>query len=211
MRRAVAGLVLLVAACGGGDTAPTTVLPSSEAPASSSASTDATTTTTTVASTTAAAPAVLSLSSGRGDDDTFEVTIWFAADPFAADDYRVVVGADVDLAYPGVGDPFTFLNGHLELTPNGAALMLADEVLAEGDAINELVSWGLSENVLRVFFIETTPARGGTTWVIVENDGERVEFGTAGAPFGTACSYHSAGLDLGVSGVPDAGTACRYP
>jgi hypothetical protein len=158
-----------------------------------------------------APPIVLSLSSGRGDDGTFEVTVWFASDPFVADDYRIVIGADVDQGYPGIGDPYTFLNGHLELTPDGAVLKLGDTVLAEGDAINELVSWGFSENVLRVFFIETTPARGGTTWVIVENDGERVEFGTAGASFGTACSYHSAGLGVDIRGVPDAGMACRYP
>ena len=47
--------------------------------------------------------------------------------------------------------------------------------------------------------------------MIVEVDGERVPFGTAGAPFATVCSYHSAGLGIDASGIPDAGSACRYP
>lgn len=207
MRVRVVLLVVALAACGG-DAAPG----STAAPATSGVETTSTipaaTTATTVAPT---PPAVLALSSGRGDDDTFEATVWFASDPFVGDDYRVVVGADVEGGYPGVGDPFPFLNGHLELTPAGAVLMVGSDVLAEGDAIGELVSWGYAEGALRVFFIDTTPARGGTTWVIVEVDGERVPFGTAGAAFGTACSYQSAGTGLTASGVPDAGAPCRYP
>jgi hypothetical protein len=211
MRRAVLAFVVAVAACGGGEAVPESTAGDQ---VGTSPSTGAATTTTIAVTTTEAAvpPAVVRLSSGRGDDGSFEVTVWFASDPFATGDHRIVVGADVDLSYPGVGDPYPFLNGHLELTPEGATLGLADDVIAEGDAAAERVSWGFADGALRVFFIDTTPARGGTTWVIVEVGGERVEFGTAGAPFGTSCSAHSAGIGVEIpAGVPDAGEPCRYP
>lgn len=209
-RSAVAGLLLALAACGGGEaaTAPTTGSSSTAPPTTSLGAASTTTTVTTAPS----APSVLALSSGRGDDASFEVAVWFGADPFAADDFRVVVGADVDDDHPGIGDPFPYLDGHLELTSDGAALAVGTDVLASGDGLRDLVSWVWSDGVLRVYFIDTTPARGGTTWVLVEIDGESVIAGTAGAPFGTSCSYHGSGLDLSDTiGIPNAGSPCRYP
>lgn len=212
--RAVVGIVTLVilAACGGAAT------PDSTAAASVPAATAAGTSTlsTAVAPTSTVSPALPSIVgffSGRGDDGSLEVGIWLASDPFESAEYRVVVGTDADDSFPGTGNPFEHLEGHLELTPAGSAIFDGSELIATGSEIQEYVSWGQAEGVLRVFFIGSVPPKAGTTWVIVEVDGHEIVGGTAGSPFGSACSYRDAGLDLApvVVVVPEAEFPCRYP
>lgn len=204
----VIGPVLLVAlaACGG------EAVPDTTEPAITTTSVPTATTGAPPSTSPAPEPAVLALSSGRGDDASLEITVWLGADPRAIEGHRVVVGVDADDSYAGVGDPFLDLDGHLEITASGAALFDAGAPIATGADLGEHVSWGYAEGILRVFFIGAVPARAGTVWVMVESGGEPVALGVAGAPFGSACSFHASGLVADApTAIPDAGTACRYP
>ena len=212
---ASAALVLTLAGCGGTSAPATTAgAPSTTlSPVEGTAAPARTVTTIDPVATQPADPSALFLSSGRGDDGSLEVAVWLGADPFADPGHRVVVGTDADESFPGVGDPEPHLDGHLELTASTATLYDAGAPVAAADELRELVSWGWSDGVLRVFFIGSVPAKAGTAWVIVEIDGEAVPGGVAGAPFGTACSYHDAGLGIaaGAASVPGPETPCLYP
>lgn len=209
---AVLFLTLVVSACGG-DAGSSTTTTTTPAPASTSSTSPPTSVATPQETVAPAPPAVVSLTSGRGDDDSLEVGVWFASDPFSFGDHRVVVGVDADESFPGTGDPLPHLDGLLEITPDGATMFEGSTVIGSGSDLGPLVSWGYAEGVLRVFFIGTVPPKAGTVWVIVETGGVVVTGGAAGTPFGTACSYHDAGLGLPPVGgdVPDPGTPCRYP
>ena len=160
-------------------------------------------------------PAIAAVTSGRGDDASLEVGIWFTSDPFAAGDARVLVGADTDESFPGVGDPVGHLDGWAEITSAGVTLFEEGAVVAAEalGTLDEWMSWTGPGPVVWVYFFRNVPPRAGTIWVVLEVDGEIVAGGAAGAPFGTGCSYRSAGVDLGpVAGdVPDLGAPCRYP
>jgi hypothetical protein len=161
-----------------------------------------------------AIPGVASLTSGRGDDGSLEVGVWFASDPFTSGDYRVRVGTDSDDSYPGVGDPTPHVDGWAEVMPGGVVLregatVVADQVAGLGDWF----SWTGPGRTAWFYFIGNVPVRAGTLWVMVEVDGKTPVGGVAGAPVGEACSYHGSGLDLGsVPGdIPQPGRICRYP
>jgi len=207
---------LVLAACGGGadeaavDTTPETSTTTSSVPTTAPATAPPTTST---APTTLGAPAVAALSSGRGDDGSLEVGVWFSSDPFEAGDVRLIVGTDSDGSFPGVGDPVPHIDGWAEVTEGDITILEGGTPVADDATVNEWLSWTGPGHVVWVYFIQTVPVRAGTVWVVLEFDGEAGTGGVAGAPFGEGCSFHSAGVDLGqVPGdVPDFGTPCRYP
>jgi hypothetical protein len=144
-----------------------------------------------------------------------EVGIWFAADPFAQGEVRLVVGTDSDDSFPGVGDPEPHLDGWAvfeddEMTLVDSGITVAAD--STGD-LNEWLSWTGRGSPVWFYFIETVPVRAGTVWAIIEIDGERDVAAVAGAPFGEGCSVHGSGLDLGPLGgeIPQSGGSCRYP
>ncbi|MEE9299090.1 MAG: hypothetical protein V3V29_08655 [Acidimicrobiia bacterium] len=217
IRAGVALVVTLAVACGGtapevgGAATTTNPAPETAATAPTPQPAEAPSTSTSVVR----LPAIAAVTSGRGDDGSLEVGIWFTSDPFAAGDARVLVGADTDESFPGVGDPVGHLDGWVEITSGGVALfddgaVVADDALGN---LSEWLSWTGPGPVVWVYFFGNVPPRAGTIWVVLEVDGEIVAGGAAGAPFDTGCSYRSAGVDLGpVSGdVPDPGAPCRYP
>lgn len=205
---ALAGVMSLIAACSG-DAAPIATPPAeiTQAPTSAAPVTTALAATTTEF---AVEPSVMALSTGRGDDGSMEIVAWLGADPFAGD-HRIVVGTDADDSFPGVGDPAPHLDAFAEMDGGVARMVDGPETVASGAAAQEWVSWGWSEGVLRVFFIQASPARSGTVWLIVEPPDGAVVGGTAGVPFGESCSYHGSGIPIEASGIPDEGSPCRYP
>jgi len=220
------GLALIAAACGGDSVDDTVVDPPptetsvTSAPAPSSAQSDTTTssvesTTSTLPPTATGPPGIAALTSGRGDDGSLEIGVWFSSSPFEAGDVRLMIGTDSDGSYPGTGDPVPHIDGWAEISNAGVSLLeggltVADE--STGD-LNEWLSWTGPGRVVWVYFIGNIPVRAGTVWVALEIDGVIAATGVAGASFGDGCSFHTAGVDLGpVPGdVADAGLPCRYP
>jgi len=202
-RAGIALLLLVVLACGDDDSVATT----------------ATTATTQAPATTGAAPTstlassvtptvVFGIVSGRGDDQSFEVSAYFDAAPGAT---RIVIGIDSDDSYDGVGDPTPDLEGWAEFTTT-VAVGANGELVAGGSSagIGDWVSWGAEGNALRVFFIRDVSAVAGTLWVVV-GDGSGPG-SIAGVTAGESCSVR--GSDLGITpggDVPDPGVTCRYP
>jgi hypothetical protein len=217
-RKMIIAAFLVFAACGGSGETTGSGASSADAPAATGGtSTEAEATTTTVAATTsssvaAVAPGVAALSSGRGDDGSLEVGVWFASDPFATGDVRLLIGTDADDSYPGTGDPRTHIDGWVEITEE-IGLFDAGSMVATGEDVSSLFSWTGPNRQAWFYFIGNVPTRAGTVWVVVEVDGALVTGGVAGAPFDVACSYQSAGVDFGPvpSDLPDYGTPCRYP
>jgi len=226
-RRLRAGLVLLAlgaAACGSGDgdeaaadpiPAETSVTSGTSPSRSDSTTSSAATTSTLPAAPVGSPPGIAALTSGRGDDGSLEIGIWFSSSPFDAGDVRLIVGMDSDGSYPGLGDPIPYIDGWTEIAGDGVSVLDGGTVVADettGD-LNEWLSWSGPGRVVWVYFIQNVPVRAGTVWVALEIDGELVAAGVAGAPFGEGCSFHSAGVDPGqVPGdVSDFGVPCRYP
>lgn len=160
-------------------------------------------------------PSIAALTSGRGDDGSLEIGIWFAADPFADGAARLLVGTDADGSYPGVGDPRPHIDGWAEITDTAVSLIDdgATVVDTAGGGLDDWFSWTGPDRVIWVYFLGNVPVRAGTVWVALEVDGEVVAAGIAGAPMGDGCSFHTAGVEVGsVPGdVPDFGVPCRYP
>jgi hypothetical protein len=217
-RRVMILMVLLVAACGGAasdgadssaEAPEATVAQPSETTATTGAAESELTTTT---SAVVVAPGVAALTSGRGDDGSLEVGVWFAADPFEAGDVRLLIGTDSDESYPGTGDPRTHLDGWIEIA-DGIGLFDAGTAVATGDDLSALFSWTGPSRQAWFYFIGNIPVRAGTVWVIVEVDGSSVTGGVAGTPLGVSCSYQAAGVDFGPAptDLPDNGAPCRYP
>ena len=224
----VTALVLVGAACGDGAVGGSAIEPSSvetSVPAAADPNAGGEATTTAVGSSTTAvstppptavsAPAVAALTSGRGDDGSFEIGIWFSSNPFGEGDVRLLIGTDSDGSYPGVGNPVPHIDGWAEVTNSGISVVDGGTTIA-ADAtggLDDWLSWTGPGEVVRVYFLGNVPVRAGTVWVVLEVDGSIVTGGIAGAPFGDGCSFHDAGIDFGsVPGdVPDFGTPCRYP
>lgn len=211
MRRAVP-ILLILAACGGGSGVESTT-----STATTTTTTEAAVPEATVAAT--AAPevpqAVLGILSGRGDDETFEVTVWFDAPVSSAD--RIVVGIDSDDSYAGTGDPTADFEGWVDFADqvsvgSEGALVAGGTSDAGGAsaAIGDWVSWGADGSTLRVFFIRDPAPFTGSIWVVVgEPPGPA---GLAGVVTGEACSIRGSGLPFDVGGdVFDSGVTCRYP
>jgi hypothetical protein len=160
-----------------------------------------------------APPAVAALTSGRGDDGSLEVGVWFTVDPFTAGTTVIRVGTDADDSFPGVGDPLPHVEAWAEVTSSGVSLHdgAAEVASAAAGDLADWLSWTGSGPTQWFYFIQNVPVRAGTVWIVV--DGGSGPGQVAGAPFGTGCSYHGAGVDLGPvpGGVPQPGTPCRYP
>lgn len=199
------GALLALAACGG------------SAPADSSAATSvattpvpsSTTTTPDAATAPLPPPAVLAILSGRGDDGTFEVTVYFDRAPI---DTRIVVGIDADDSYAGSGDPGPELEGWVELA--GLIVVGSDgEVVAggSGPSVGDWMSWGLDGSTLRIYFIRDLAPVAGTLWVVV-GDGTGPG-AVAGVLAGEGCSIRGSGPDdtAVIGNFPDPGVPCRYP
>jgi hypothetical protein len=220
-------LALAVVGCGsepGGDaaveseaTAPVapTAAVSESATSPPSTATPPSTVSSTSSSPVAGPPSVAALTSGRGDDGSLEIGIWFAADPFRDGGARLLVGTDSDESYPGTGDPRPHIDGWVEITD--ADMVLIDDGVtvvhnATGE-ISEWISWTGPDRVIWIYFIGNVPVRAGTVWVALQVDGDVVTAGIAGAPFGSGCSFRAAGVDIAPVGgdVPDFGAPCRYP
>jgi hypothetical protein len=217
VRRKVVGAgmvaVVVLASCSGSESPPTVVTapaPDTSAAASAFESPD-----TTAAPIPQGIPGVAALISGRGDDGSLEVGIWFGSNPFTAASTRIRVGTDSDDSYPGVGDPVPHMDGWLDIDSDGMALIDGGTLVADSTTggLDTLVSWTGPGETQWVYFIGTVPVRAGTVWVVVEVDGSTPVGGVAGAPLGAPCSYHAAGIDLGAvpGDTPNPGTPCRYP
>ncbi len=228
VRRHLAGLIVLAlvaAACGDdageatvAESAPIETLVATEAaPVQSDAPTSsaAPTTPTLPATPATGPPGIAALTSGRGDDGSLEIGVWFNSNPFEDDTARLLVGTDADGSYPGTGDPVPHIDGWAELADGAVSLLDGGNAIADettGD-LDDWLSWTGPGQLVWVYFIGNVPVRAGTVWIALEIDGEVAAAGVAGAPFGDGCSYHSAGMDLGPlrGDVPDFGAPCRYP
>ena len=186
--------------------------------ATSLATADSTSTSTVAPTTTTGVtgpPSVVALTSGRGDDGSLEIGIWFATDPFRDTSALLLVGTDADGSYPGTGDPRPHIDGWAEITDSGVVVVddgvaIVDNVTGEA---SDWISWTGPDRVTWIYFLGNVPVRGGTVWVALEVDGDVVPAGLAGAPFGSGCSYRAAGVDVDPAGgnIPDFGAPCRYP
>lgn len=160
---------------------------------------------------------MLAVVTGRGDDGSVEITVWFSSEP-VAEDVPLIVGIDSDDSYPGTGDVRSHLDGHAEFSagPGGVEVTLVSEgevVAAPGVGFTESwLSWVAQDEVLRLFFVQDLTTRSGSVWVVSGNQGE-TSLGTAGVPFGESCSYRGSGVSVEEppGGVPDAPRTCRYP
>lgn len=208
LRVALCAALLLLAACGGDDATTTT------APFSA-------TTVTTVAATTTTTrppdgPSVLAVVTGRGDDGSLEITVWFDAEPLV-EGAALIVGIDSDDSYPGSGDVGGHLDGYAEFmaTSSGVGVTLVSEgevVAAPGVGLTESwLSWVAQDEVLRLFLVQDLTTRSGSVWVVVGDAASPL--GTAGVSLGESCSYRGSGVlvEEPPGGVPDAPRTCRYP
>jgi hypothetical protein len=185
-------------------------------PASSTAGT---TTTTIVPDTstfppTGGLPTVLALQSGRGDDGSFEVEVWFAAPPDASGTV-IVVGIDSDESYRPGSDVVANLEGSLTIAYGSAGpeqtVTVGGEVVA--GAVGGVVgSWGLDGSLLRVFFVQDVAPITGEVWAASSRYGVAGPGGAASVPVGYACSYRGStvAVDNPPADVPDPGTTCVY-
>ena len=199
-------LLVVLAGCGDDDAATTIE------PPGTTVTTGALTTTTPVVS---GPPAILAIVSGRGDDGTLEVAIWFDSEPLGPG-ATLIVGIDSDDSYNGVGDVRPHLEGFALFTPNGATVDVTvssdGEVVADRGSSGEWVSFGSDAEVLRVFFVQDVAVRGGTVWVLARLGDDSSPLGTAGVPLGDACSHVGSGVPVvePAGGIPDAGRTCLY-
>ncbi len=165
--------------------------------------------------TVASVPAIAALTSGRGDDGSLEIGIWFSSNPFEEDDVRLLVGTDSDGSFPGVGSPVPHIDGWVEVADAGVSVVDGGTTIAADTTggLDDWLSWTGPGPVVWVYFLGNVPVRAGTVWVVLEVGGSILTGGIAGAPFGDGCSFHAAGVQIGsVPGdVPDFGTPCRYP
>lgn len=209
LRVALSAALLLLAACGGDDATTTTTAPVSS------------TRVTTVAETTTPtrppeAASVLAVVTGRGDDGSLEITVWFDAEPLV-EGAALIVGIDSDDSYPGSGDVGAHLEGYAEFvaTSSGVGVTLVSEgeiVAAPGIGLTESwLSWVAEDEVLRLFLVQDLTIRSGSVWVVVGDAASPL--GTAGVPFGESCSYRGSGVlvEEPPGGVPDAQRTCLYP
>lgn len=222
MRRLAGSLfvvAVLVGACGGGEVtistgaAPTTAADSSVTQPGSSSTTAAVQTVPTTEAPAASFPSVAALTSGRGDDGSLEVGVWFVVDPFELEGVRVRVGTDDDDSYPGVGDPVPHIDAWSEADGSALTLVEGDDVVAStATGLDDWLTWTGPGRTVWWYFLGNVPVRAGTVWVIVDVAGDSPPGAIAGAPLGTGCSYHDAGIDIGPvpADVPRHG-ACRYP
>jgi len=90
-------LALVTAACGD-DTAATTVAtaPAGTAAATAPAAAEQAETTTSTTPAAILLPGIAALTSGRGDDGSLEIGVWFNANPFDAGEARLLVGTDAN-------------------------------------------------------------------------------------------------------------------
>ncbi len=153
-RRFVVGLAvmaLVATACGDGAADQSVVGPASAeiSPTGLTSSVldpSSTTTTTSAALTTSAPPAaarpeIAALTSGRGDDESLEIGVWFSSNPFEAGDVRLLIGTDSDESYPGAGDPVLHIDGWATVVDDGIVLIDDGTVIADDATINEWLSW----------------------------------------------------------------------
>jgi len=224
LKGALTVLVLVGAACGGAgeseSVAEQSSVETSQPAAEPTAGGETTTTpvgssTTVVPTAAASAPAIAALTSGRGDDGSLEIGIWFSSDPFGGDGVRLLVGTDSDGSFPGVGNPVPHIDGWFEFADAGVSLVDGETTIATDGTggLDDWLSWTGPSPVVWVYFLGNVPVRAGTVWVVLEVGGSLMTGGVAGAPFGDGCSFHTAGIQLGsVPGdVPDFGVPCRYP
>ncbi|MDP2623489.1 MAG: hypothetical protein Q8Q29_06815 [Actinomycetota bacterium] len=204
LRAAVLVLLFVLPACG------------DDAAVSSTASTTTPAEPTTVARP-SGLPAVLSVVSGRGDDGTIEVAVWFDSNPLVPGAV-LIVGIDADDSYTGAGDVRSHLDGFALFTPRATAVDVSvssgGEVVADpitGDS-EEWVSWGIEDEILRVFFVRDVATRSGTVWVLIAVGDESSPLGTAGVPLGDGCSHVGSGFEIAEppGGVPDEELTCLY-
>ncbi len=224
----VAVLVLVGAACGDdavGESAVEQSPVETSQPVAADPDEGSETTTTPVGSSTTAVPtppttagsfpAIAALTSGRGDDGSLEIGIWFSSNPFRRDDVRLLVGTDSDGSFPGVGNPVPHIDGWLEVADAGVSVVDGGTTIAAEatGGLDDWLSWTGPGPVVWVYFLGNVPVRAGTVWVVLEVGGSILTGGIAGAPFGDGCSFHTAGVQLGAvpGDVPDFGAPCRYP
>lgn len=178
--------------------------------ATSAAPTPAPPSTTTFVAVTAplSPPLVLAILSGRGDDGTFEVAVYFDRAPL---DTPLVVGIDADDSYAGSGNPGPELDGWVELS-DLIVVGSAGAVVAggSGPSVGDWMSWGFDGSTLRIYFIRDLAPVAGTLWVVV---GDGTDPGAvAGVVTGEGCSIRGSDRDTAVIGdFPDPGVPCRYP
>jgi hypothetical protein len=162
-------------------------------------------------------PAVLSIISGRGDDGTLEVAVWFDSNPLVPGAV-LTVGIDADDSYTGVGDVRPHLDGFALFTPRATVVdvsvssggeVVADPITGDSD---EWVSWGIEDEILRIFFVRDVATRSGTVWVLITVGDESSPLGTAGVPLGDGCSHVGSGFEVEEppGGVPDEALTCVY-
>jgi len=213
MRRSIILVLLLsVAGCGDGSASSTTT--SSSTVTVPPATTTLETTTTAVRA--GAPPAILAVVSGRGDDGSLEITVWFDTEPLRAGT-TLVVGIDSDDSYPGTGDVRPHLDGYASLTAGTRVeVTLVSEgevVVAPGLGIAETwLSWAAQGEVFRAFFVQDLTVRSGSVWVVATMAEEVSPLGVAGVPLGESCSYRGSGIaaEEPPGGVPDAPRTCSY-
>jgi len=205
-------MFLVVAGCGDDGGASTT--------GSMSTTTSAVTTTAAAATTTSTTPedpaAVLAVVSGRGDDGSVEIAVWFDRDPLLTGS-TLIVGFDSDDSYPGTGDVRPHLDGYALLTVGSAVdVTLVSEgevVAAPGVGVAESwLSWAAQGEVFRAFFVRDLTTRSGSVWVLAARGDASSPLGVAGVPFGESCSYRGSGVpaDEPPGGIPDAERTCLY-
>ena len=213
VRRMLVPMAFLILAGCGTDGAGTT--------SSSMATTTVAPTTTDASATTTSAPAVnppaiLAVVSGRGDDGSVEIAVWFDRDPLVTGS-TLIVGFDSDDSYPGAGDVRSHLDGYALLTVGAAVdvtLVAEGEVVAApGVGIAESwLSWASQGEVFRAFFVQDLTSRSGSVWVMATLGDESSPLGVAGVPFGESCSHRGSGVavDEPAGGIPDAERTCLY-
>ena len=204
LRAALIIWLLVLAACGDDGAGTTTVSTTSVAEP------------TTVAAS-SGPPAVLSIISGRGDDGTLEVDVWFDSNPLVPGAV-LIVGIDADDSYTGVGDVRPHLDGFALFTARATVVdvsvssggeVVADPITGDSD---EWVSWGIEDEILRIFFVRDVATRSGTVWVLITVGDESSPLGTAGVPLGDGCSHVGSGFEVAEppGGVPDEALTCVY-
>lgn len=206
MSKRFVAFALIVTACGGGEATTT--------PATVPVTTTTATTSTTVP---ASLPSVLAIVSGRGDDGSLEITIWFDTDPFAAG-ARLIVGIDADDSYPGVGEVLAHLDGYALFVPTAGGVDLT--VSSDGEVVagpglgvtDQWVSWASQGEVIRIFIVRDVATRAGSVWVMASVGDEESALGIAGVPLGESCSHAGSGVLVTEppEGVPDTGRTCAY-
>jgi hypothetical protein len=178
-------LVAVLAACGGGPAATTIPGPATSAPPVATSAPVITTTSPVSAS------AVVAITSGRGDDESFEVVVWLDA-PLQGQD--LLVGFDSSVSYASGSDPIAGLDGWAVIGET-ASVVVDGAVVAEGDrdAVGDWISWSITDSVVRVYFLERVAPLTGSVWVRV-GDGP-TPASVAGARVGEGCAHEPSGIE----------------